>query len=96
VAQLVYCNSERGATLGVVKSRSNFGLCCGGDHVFDDGSDVEDGSVKCVLLGGFVAQEKQTSEAASCVSNREVRGIAVDVQYHVGGVIPDCGVRLSG
>jgi hypothetical protein len=29
------------------------------------------------------------------VGDREVRGIAVDVQYHVGGVISDCGVRVS-
>jgi hypothetical protein len=33
--------------------------------------------------GGFVAQEKQTSEATSCVWDRKIRGIAVDVQDHV-------------
>jgi hypothetical protein len=37
----------------------------------------------CVLIGGFVAQEKQTTETASCVVDREVRGIAMDVQYHI-------------
>jgi hypothetical protein len=46
-------------------------------------------SVKCVLPGGFVAQEKQTPETAPCVGDREVRGIAMDVQYHVGS----CGCR---
>jgi hypothetical protein len=50
-----------------VKARSNFLFGCGGDHLFDDGSDIKDGSIQLVLLGGFVAQEKQTSEAASCV-----------------------------
>jgi hypothetical protein len=40
VAQLGQCDSERGATLGVVKARSNFRFCSGGDHVFDDGSDM--------------------------------------------------------
>jgi hypothetical protein len=59
-------------------------------------SDVEDLSVKCVLFQGFVAQEKHTSESDSYVGEREVRGIAVDVRYHVGGVIPDGGVGLSG
>jgi hypothetical protein len=37
-------------------------------------------------------QEKQTSETDLCVGDREVSGIDVDVQYHVGGVLPDCGV----
>jgi hypothetical protein len=83
VAQLGECDSERGSTLGVVKARSNFGFCCGSYHIFDDCGDVEDGSVKCFLFGGFVPQEKQTSETAACVGDREVRGIAVDVQYHV-------------
>jgi hypothetical protein len=55
VAQLGECNSEWGATLGVVKARSNFGFCCGGDHVFDDDCDIKDGSVKCFLLGGSVS-----------------------------------------
>jgi hypothetical protein len=34
-------------------------------------------------------------QTASCVGDREVRGIAVDVQYHVGGVISDCGVWMG-
>jgi hypothetical protein len=55
VAELGECDSERGSTLGVVKARYNLGFCCGGDHVFDDGGDVEDGSVKCFLFGGFVS-----------------------------------------
>jgi hypothetical protein len=95
VAQLGECDSERGTTLGIVKSRSHFGFCGRGDHVFDDGSDIEDGPVKCFLLGGLVSEEKQTSETTSCVGDREVRGVAVDVQYHVRGVISNGGVRVS-
>jgi hypothetical protein len=67
VAQLGGCDSERDITLGVVKARSNFLY-----HVFDDCGDVESGSVECFLLGGFVPQEKQTSETAPCVGDREV------------------------
>jgi hypothetical protein len=67
VVQLSQCNSEWGATLGVVKARSNLGFGCGGDHVFDDGRDIEDGAINLILVGGFVSQEKQTSNAASCV-----------------------------
>jgi hypothetical protein len=58
--------------LGVVKARSNFGFCGGGDHVFDYGSDIEDGFVERILLGRFVAQEKPTPEAASGVGNGKV------------------------
>jgi hypothetical protein len=96
VAQFRECNSEWGATLGVVKARSNFGFGCGGYHILDNGSDIEDGSVYRILFGGFVSQEKQTSEAASGVGNRKLRGMAVDVQYHVGGVISNCGIWVSG
>jgi hypothetical protein len=46
--------------------------------------------------GDVLPKKKQTSELASCVGDRKVRGIAVDVQYHVGGVIPDGSVRVSG
>jgi hypothetical protein len=42
LAQLGECDSEGGATLGVVKARSNFGFCSVGDFVFKDGSDIED------------------------------------------------------
>jgi hypothetical protein len=59
VAQLGECDSERGSTSGVVKARANFGFCCGSHHIFDDGSEVEDGSVKCLLLGGLVPLEKR-------------------------------------
>jgi hypothetical protein len=69
VAQLGECNSEWGTTLDVVKERSRFLFDCGGDHVFDNRSDIEDGSVEPMLLGGFVFQEKQTSETASGVKN---------------------------
>jgi hypothetical protein len=55
VAKLGECDSERGATLGVVKARSNFFFCCGSHHIFDDGSDIKDGPFKGVLFGGFVA-----------------------------------------
>jgi hypothetical protein len=55
VAQLGEFDSERGATLGVVKARSNFWLCSRGHRVFDDVGDIKDGSVKFFLLGGIVA-----------------------------------------
>jgi hypothetical protein len=55
--------------LGVVKACSDFGFCSGGDHVFDYDSEIEDGSIWFISLGGFVAQEKQTPEAASGVGN---------------------------
>jgi hypothetical protein len=55
VAQLGECNSEWGATLGVVKARVNFLFGGGGDHVLDDGSDIEDASIKRILVRGFVA-----------------------------------------
>jgi hypothetical protein len=42
VAQFSECESEWGATLGVVKTCSYFWFCCGGDHVFYDGSDIDD------------------------------------------------------
>jgi hypothetical protein len=67
VAHFSECDPERGATLGVVKARSNFLFSCGGNHVFDDGRDIKDGSIQLILFRGVVAQEKQTSEAASCV-----------------------------
>jgi hypothetical protein len=54
VAQFCECNSEWGATLGVVKTRSNFRLSGGGDHIFDDGSDIKDGSIQLIVFGGFV------------------------------------------
>jgi hypothetical protein len=72
VAQLGECDPKRGATLGVVKACSNFGFCSGGDHIFDDCGDVEDGSIECFLLGGFVPKEKETSETAPRVGDREV------------------------
>jgi hypothetical protein len=28
------------------------------DHVFDDGSDIDDGSVERIVFGGFFSQEK--------------------------------------
>jgi hypothetical protein len=46
--------------------------------------------------GDLLPRKKQTTETAPCVGDREVRGIAMDVQYHVGGMISDCGVRVSG
>jgi hypothetical protein len=52
--------------------------------------------MKCALLGVCVSQKEQTSEPASCVGDRKVIVIAVDVQYHVGGVIPDGSVWVSG
>jgi hypothetical protein len=55
VAQLGECDSEWGATLGVVEALSNFFFSSGGHDVFDDGCDIKDGSVKCFLLGGFVS-----------------------------------------
>jgi hypothetical protein len=55
LVQLGECDSEWGAALGVVKARSNFRFCSGGNHVFDDGGDIKDGSVKSLLLTGFVA-----------------------------------------
>jgi hypothetical protein len=55
VAQFGECNSEWGATLGVVKARSNFWLSGGGDHVFDDGSDIKDGNIQLILIGVFVS-----------------------------------------
>jgi hypothetical protein len=61
LAQFSECNSEWGATLGVVKTRSYFWFSRGGDHVFDDGSDIEDGAIQIILLWGFVAAEKQAS-----------------------------------
>jgi hypothetical protein len=93
VTQLGECYPERGATLGVVKTRANFSFCRGCHHVFDDGGDIKDGPVKCVLLGDLFTRKKQTSETALCVGDREVRSIAVDVQDHVGGVVSDCCVR---
>jgi hypothetical protein len=44
-----------GTTLGVVKARSSFWLGGGGDHVFDDGIEIEDGTIQLILFGGFVA-----------------------------------------
>jgi hypothetical protein len=61
VAQFSECDSEWGTTLGVVKTRSYFWFCCGGDHDFDDGSDIKDGAIQLILLWGFVAAEKQAS-----------------------------------
>jgi hypothetical protein len=55
VTHLVECDWEWSATLGIVKARSNFWFDCGGNHILDDGSDIEDGSIKRILLGGFVA-----------------------------------------
>jgi hypothetical protein len=61
VAQFSECDSEWGSTLGVVKTRSYFRFSCGGDHVFDDGSDIKDGAIQLILLWGFAAAEKQAS-----------------------------------
>jgi hypothetical protein len=61
VAQFGECNSEWCAALGVVKARSNFGLSRGGDHIFDDGSDIKDGTIQLILFGGRVALKKQTA-----------------------------------
>jgi hypothetical protein len=41
--------------LGGVEARSDFWFYSWGHYVFDDGSDVEDLSFRCVLFGGFVA-----------------------------------------
>jgi hypothetical protein len=50
-------------------------------------------SVSC--SGDLLPRKKQTPKPAPGVGDREVRGTAVDVQYHVGGVISDCGVRVG-
>jgi hypothetical protein len=42
-----------------VKAPSNFLFGCGGDHVLDDGSDIEDGSFYLVLFGGLLPRKKR-------------------------------------
>jgi hypothetical protein len=59
VAQFCECNSEWGATLGAVKTRSNFRLSGGGDHVFDDGSDIKDGSIKLIVPWGLLPKKNR-------------------------------------
>jgi hypothetical protein len=45
--------------------------------------------------GGGLPRNKQTAETAPCIGDREVRGITVDVQYHVGGVLSNFGVQVG-
>jgi hypothetical protein len=61
VARFSDCDSEWGATLGVVKTSSYSCFRFGGDHVFDDESDINDRAIQLILLWGFVASEKQAS-----------------------------------
>jgi hypothetical protein len=61
VAQFSECYSEWGAALGVFKARFYFLFSRGGDHIFNDGSHIKDGSIQIIFLWGFVATEKQAS-----------------------------------
>jgi hypothetical protein len=44
-----------------VKALPYFWFSCGGDRVFDDGSDIKDGDIQLILFGEFVAAEKQAA-----------------------------------
>jgi hypothetical protein len=59
VDQFGECNSDWGTTLGVVKARPYFLFIRRGDHILDDGSNIKDGAIPCILFGGFVAAEKR-------------------------------------
>jgi hypothetical protein len=59
VAQLCECDSEWGATLGVVKACSNFRFSRGGDHVLDDGSAIKDGTIQLILFRGLLPQKNR-------------------------------------
>ena len=66
----------------------------GEDH-FHNGGEMEDGAVEDVGIG-FVAKEEMSAVLDPCPYGIEVRGVAVNFEDHVTGVIADGAGGVAG
>ena len=83
---------------GVEEEGAEFGLGRGRGDAFENGAICEDCTVEAdgAAVLGEGAEEEVAARAAARLWGREVGGVAVDVEHHVGGVVTDFGVGVAG
>ena len=80
---------------GVMEKGAKFRFGGGGEDHFDNGREMEDGDIEDVGIR-FVAKEEMSALSAPRPYGIEVRGVAVNFEDHVTGVIADGAGGVAG
>ena len=95
-------NAQGGGVFGIVKKAGEFSFGRGGHDILEDDADGMKGDIVggwcgrlLVRIGRFGAKEKMASDAAASFGLRQIRGVAMDVEYHVAGSVTEDGVGMG-
>lgn len=96
-------SAEHGAIFGIVEEAGKFSFSGGGHDIAEDVADSVDGTIVGRLGGGwlgwisrFGAEEEVATDTTFGFGFREIGGIAMDVEYHIAGMVADDGIGMGG
>ena len=97
-----YGNAQGGGVFGIVKNSGEFSFGGGGHDILEDDADGMEGTIVGGWCGKMLgrnsrvgAKEKMPPDAATSFGFGQIRGNAMDVEYHVTGIVPEDGIGMG-
>ena len=85
-----------------MKRAGEFSFGGGGNDILEDDADGMEGAIVggwCGRLLGWIirvgAKEKMAPDTAARFGLGQIRGVAMDVEYHVTGIVTEDGIRMG-
>ena len=85
-----------------MKKAGDFSFDGRGYDILEDDADGMEGAIVrgwCGRLlgriGRFGAKKKMSPDAAASFGLGQIRGVAMDVEYHVTGIVKESGIRMG-
>ena len=85
-----------------MKKAGEFSFGGGGHDILEDNADSMEGAIVggwCGRLLGRIsrvgAKEKMAPDAAASFGLGQIRGVAMDVEYHVTGIVTEDGIGMA-
>ena len=95
VAKLFQGYSDGDCLFGIHVHGSKFSFSGGCHDMFDDFGQGQEAAIVEVVLVRLVVKVEMATSTAAGTTGVVVAGIAVEVQYHVTGIVSDDGIRMG-